>query len=126
MIRANGLAYGRPGIRFECRDVLQEPPPPADLLILKDVLQHWTYGAVFACLPWLKRYRFALITNDVPVGPNADTVLGGYHPYDLRLPPFHVPLTEALQFSGVSVVDGKPWTKQTLLYVNPSVQSTLA
>jgi SAM-dependent methyltransferase len=65
--------------------------PNADLLIAKDVLQHWLNVNVKAFLPLLGRYSFSLLTNCInPQGKtlNTDIQDGGFRYLDLRLPPF--------------------------------------
>ena len=68
--------YARPGVRFEVLDLMTEEPPPADLLICKEVLQHLPNAAVHRALSLLGRYRLALLVNDlrrpfIPAGPAA-------------------------------------------------------
>src|ERR1700723_3762987 len=55
-----------------------EPPyeslPSADLLIAKDVFQHWSDETIFSFLPVVARFRCALITNCVdPSGPTTNS-----------------------------------------------------
>ena len=47
-------------------NALEMTLPSADLLILKDVMQHWLPEEILGFLPQLDRYRYALVTNDVP------------------------------------------------------------
>jgi SAM-dependent methyltransferase len=76
--------------------------PPADLLLVKDVLQHWPDRAIVDFLPILPRFRWALITNCVNhrgATVNTDTDVGGFRFLDLRLPPFKLAATEVLAYS---------------------------
>ena len=43
--------YSRSGVRFEVCDLIQEEPPPADLLICKEVLQHLPSAGVHRASP---------------------------------------------------------------------------
>ena len=97
--------------------------PPADLLIAKDVLQHWSNESVARFLPILDRYKYALLTNCVNPGGetlNTDIEDGGFRFLDLRRPPFDLKATEVLQFRQhrnlLKVLLQRPqWLKRVLL-----------
>jgi hypothetical protein len=79
-------------LRFDVGDA-RTYPINADLLVVKDVLQHWNTAEVTA---WLERlqtsaFRFALITN-CNYGPtvNTDCPTGQWRALDLTQPPFGV------------------------------------
>ncbi len=114
VIEKNQQTFAAPTIQFCCQDLLSEELPPADLLILKDVLQHLPFTAISRILSFAPHYRFVLVTNDAATA-NDDTIIGGYRALDLRLPPFSLPATEVLRYGGFSQVDGKPWEKVTLV-----------
>lgn len=85
--------FERPGVRFRSLDAVAEPLPPADLLVAKDVLQHWSNADILALLPKLPAYRWALITNGFLPQSEPDTnrdIETGmqYRPVDLQRPPF--------------------------------------
>ena len=80
-------------IRFRVGDVT-EKLPSADLLIIKDVLQHlpnlWIQRFIKNNLQ-KGRYRYAIITNDRDPKKhknNKDIYVGSYREIDLSLPPF--------------------------------------
>ncbi len=78
--------------------------PAADLLIAKDVLQHWSNASVASFLPVLRRYRFSLITNCVnPKGATLNEVIivGDFRFLDLRLPSFNVHAEEIFLSSNI-------------------------
>jgi len=80
VIAANRERYGRPGVRFQLYSGDPFDLPPADLLIAKDVLQHWPNRDVSGFLSVIGRYPYALITNCVnPAGvtSNDDIPAGG-------------------------------------------------
>ena len=88
--------FERPGVSFQRADVTGDDLPPADLLIAKDVLQHWSSDDILKFLPRLDRYRHVLITNGFPAKTlhktNARFRTGkGYRPIDLQLAPFNLP-----------------------------------
>lgn len=82
-----------PGWDFEHRDVHAWTPDAADLVLVKDVLQHWSTADVKGWLARLggARFRFALLTN-CNYGPttNTDIETGGWRSLDLTAPPFGV------------------------------------
>lgn len=88
----------------------------ADLLIVKDVLQHWPNQEIqYFILNILPDYKFALITNayfNDPRRVNTDINLGGFRALDLAAVPFGLQDTiQVLNYKG-------PETKQVLLYAN--------
>lgn len=97
--------YGTPGITFECADIVARPLPPADLIICKEVLQHWPNAAI---AKFRKRvaWRRVLLVNDYAIGGvNLDIPAGGYRPLDLAAPPFRWPVREVLKYT-LAYADG--------------------
>jgi SAM-dependent methyltransferase len=86
--------FAKKNIRFVKGDVRTFDPPPADLLIMKDVLQHWPNADISELIPKFSRFRYCLITNghapeDLrPV--NTDVATGAWRPVDLAAAPFDV------------------------------------
>jgi SAM-dependent methyltransferase len=119
VIEANRQRYARPGISFEVADARQGELPDADLLLAKDVLQHWPNGDVATFLDaHLRRYRYVLLTNDIAsvqwTGPmNHDVPLGGWRPVDLEVEPFG----RSANWRGEYDVRGE-WTKRMVLYAS--------
>jgi len=122
VIEANRARFRRPGVEFVLYDGNISDIPPADLLITKDVLQHWSHAAIGALLPRFNQYRHVLVTNCVnPHGPtlNEEIPDGGFRYLDLRLAPFHLPATEVFSFTNrrslLNRLVGKPrWLKKVL------------
>lgn len=88
-------AFTAPGVRFRQLNAVADPLPAADLLIAKDVLQHWSNADIAALLPQLASFRYALITNGFLPGAedqtNADIDTGmHYRPVDLQRAPFEL------------------------------------
>jgi SAM-dependent methyltransferase len=114
--------YRTENIRFSpLNDELAELPE-ADLIIVKDVLQHWSYRSIVSFLPKIAKYRFALITNCVnPFGPTQffDIPDGAYRPLDLTLQPFSLPMARVYEFTNrrrLLALNEKPrWKKCVLL-----------
>ncbi len=123
VIDANTRAFARPNIQFRLHDGDIANLPAADLLIVKDVLQHWSNAAIQRLLPQLSRYPQALITNCVnPAGDtvNTDIADGDFRYLDLRLEPFQLAATEVYSFTNkrglFNRLWGRPrWLKKVLL-----------
>ncbi|CAN5168303.1 hypothetical protein BH10PSE9_BH10PSE9_13590 [soil metagenome] len=86
----NTAQYSSSSIQFREGDVRSDDLPGANLLLMKDVLQHWPTADILAFLPKLGRFRFCLITNDFD--PNRrfrpEIRAGAHEPVDLTKPPF--------------------------------------
>jgi len=91
VVDANQRRYGARNIRFAFADIVRDELPPADLLLVKDVLQHLSHADIARFLKQLPRYRHVLIVNDVHpatlTAEPADIATGGYRPIDLTRPP---------------------------------------
>ncbi len=102
-------------VEFILTDVLDYKLPPTDLVIVKDVLQHWTNEQVQKFLHTAKNWRYMLITNTIesyditdPSNPilireevNHDIDLGDVRPIDLSLPPFNIETREILRYASI-------------------------
>jgi SAM-dependent methyltransferase len=89
-------AFAKPGICFVQANAVTDALPAADLLIAKDVLQHWSNADITAFLPQLQKYRAALITGSFPqyaLGHvNRDMPAGAqFRPVDPGKSPFNLP-----------------------------------
>ena len=102
IIEDNKRQFSRPNIRFEIADVSAESLPSADLLIIKEVLQHWPNEAILELLPSFESYKYVLLTNTVnPEGKlnNYEDINVGEARYlDLLGPPFNVEGKEVLNY----------------------------
>ena len=90
--------YASPNVSFQRGDVT-EPLPEADLLIIKDVLQHLPNRSIEKFIRsnlQPSRYRLAVITNDrfEDRKYNRDILLGEFRPLDLSREPFDLNITE--------------------------------
>jgi SAM-dependent methyltransferase len=87
--------FARDGVSFRHANAVIDPLPPADLLIVKDVLQHWSNADILAFLPQLAKFRFALITNGFAPSMlarlNKDINAGFCRAVHLARPPFNLP-----------------------------------
>ena len=144
VIEENGRRFGSERIRFLRSDFVEQLPPPSDLLLVKDVLQHLSNASVLRFLrSALNLCRFAILTNDFsrtayrPIffglkiprrldKPNQDIGDGGSRSIRLREPPFNVNASEyafynvVLHESPVRVV----FVKEILVCKNHTARGT--
>lgn len=111
LVERNNVEYGRSNVKFVKMNVFNGPPP-ADLLICKDVMQHWTNAMISQFVPFLPRYKYCLFTNcaDPASRRNIDIEVGKFRPIDLTAEPFRLPVAKVYEFSG------KTWRKETHLW----------
>lgn len=89
-----------------------------DLLVVKDVLQHWPIAEIkYFIKNILPKFKYALITNEYLTDSpeiNSEISLGAFRSLNLAAEPFLLKnITEVLLYEG-------PGQKQVLLYTNPS------
>lgn len=124
VIESNRETYRAANIRFEVGSPDMSGLPDAELLIIKDVLQHLPLADVQRFVDQvLPRYRYVLVTNCVRPfwRMNADIPAGAFRPVDLRRKPFGVSATQLLSFKGPwHLHRGRPrrWRKVTVLVEN--------
>ena len=126
VIAANREHYGSATVSFHEIGTDYDALPAADLLIVKDVLQHWSDETVMKFLPVLSRFSFSLITNCVnPAGrtENLPIADGDFRYLDVRLHPFGVNAKEVLSFSNYrpfpkALLEKPRWVKKVLLVEN--------
>jgi SAM-dependent methyltransferase len=110
--------FGTSRIRFVVADGRTAKLPKADLLVCKDVLQHWPNQAIIDFVERnRRRFRYLLLTDDVwsvheHAGLNVDVPVGGWRPIDLEVAPFNVHVESRHDFD----VRGE-WTKRAVLVV---------
>lgn len=95
VIEANQRRFSKPNIRFAVADIVREDLPPADLLLVKDVLQHLSNADIARFARQFGRYRHVLLVNDVEPGSLTaepkDIPSGRYRPIDPTRPPYALP-----------------------------------
>lgn len=120
VIERNQQMFGSERVKFAHLDVRTATLPCADLLIVKDVLQHWPTSDVLRFVhSELSRFRFALLTNDIASrdygGPvNEDIEIGAWRTLDLEASPFTLTARARWTYE----VGGGRWTKRVLLLAN--------
>lgn len=127
VIETNQKRFGSKSIRFEPTRWPLESLPQADLLIAKDVLQHWPDADIHKFRPLMSTFRYALITNCVELRgetKHRDIETADFRPLDLARPPFSWPLTKAFEYTGRG---GRlwflpaTWRKMVYLHTNNAV-----
>jgi SAM-dependent methyltransferase len=100
VIAANQRRFGAANVRFAVADIVRDELAPADLLLVKDVLQHLSHADIARFLSQLPRYRHVLIVNDVHPGTLTaepeDIGSGGYRQLDLTRPPHALQATKVM------------------------------
>lgn len=97
VVSKNNVEFSKENVSFTLYSGNTAELPAADLLIVKDVLQHLPNQMVLDFLPILKQYKYVILTNctnpknanDV----NNDIKLGDFRYIDLRIPPFSLDAT---------------------------------
>jgi SAM-dependent methyltransferase len=108
VIAANQRRFGAANIRFAVADIVRDELPPADLLLVKDVLQHLSNADIARFLAQLPRYRHVVLVNDVLPdtlsAEPADIPTGRYRPLDLTKAPYSLPGAKVLtwHYGGVT------------------------
>ncbi len=126
VVEKDQSTYSTNNIKFHLYSGDPKELPSADLLIAKDVLQHWSYKSIDGFLPLLKKYKYSLITNCVnPKGVtiNTDIPDGNYRFLDMRQPPFNLNAKEILTYTNykarfLSRFCETRWLEKVLLITN--------
>jgi SAM-dependent methyltransferase len=98
IIESHKREFGRENVRFEVLDLVDEEPPNADLVIIKDVLQHLSLASTDRILRKLSSFDRVLIAQDVSHGINHDCHDGGFRQLDVASPPFNLVVRKVFDF----------------------------
>lgn len=103
IVQRNTRRFGNEKIRFYEKDAINEDIPKAELLILKDVFQHWPIKAIHQFIPKIKNYKYAIIVNDYnnvnPFDNNFDLEdFSGWRTLDLERAPFSLKPCYVLEY----------------------------
>lgn len=130
VIHNNQLRYASSSISFLRMDAAHQNIPEADLLIVKEVLQHLPNKDILSILAKAQSYSFAIFVNDIshhvrgtwkqlwrwqPICPiNTDIEPGGYRLLSLCEPPFSLNADRLLTYK--NQYKGRCWEKEVLLW----------
>ena len=121
VISVNKSKYEKDNVKFEIVNKLTELTKyGGDLLILKDVAQHWDNASVaFAINKIIPNFKYAILVNDIRVQNvkplNSDIQTGDFRPIDLAESPFFMRLRFVKDFTCLGTAAGR--TKRIYLYV---------
>lgn len=78
---------------FARADLARDPLPPADVILCRDCLVHFSFAEIRRALRNFRRSGAAWLvtTTFEDAGPNLDIVTGGWRALNLREPPFSFP-----------------------------------
>jgi len=118
IIERNKKNFLKSNISFNHGNFLEIDAPKADLLIIKDVLQHLSNKNINKAIERFKSYNFVIITNDIdPVtfsSLNNDIKDGEYRVLDLTKMPFNIKAEKVLHYKTKNSHE----MKQVLLITN--------
>ena len=116
LIDYNRQAYASDEVDFQVLDITSEEPPAADIVFVRQVLQHLNNHQVSLALPKLRRYEWAIITDHLPFNdsfaPNRDIPTGSVRiavdsGLVLTEPPFDLAHYSATVLCEVQAIDGR-------------------
>lgn len=93
LIQRNQQLYGDSRHRFVLGDVTHDPLPPADAILCRDALVHFSFADIWSAISNFKRSGavYLLATTFEDTLRNEDIRTGGWRPLNLRAGPFHFP-----------------------------------
>jgi len=94
LIQTNTQLFSKPNIHFVCLDIIQNPEsvPESDLIILKDVVQHWPTKTIIKILTTVKsKAKYILLVNCCHQNDPLDDInLGEYRPLSHTMYPLQL------------------------------------
>jgi hypothetical protein len=80
VIDRHKIKYAENNVIFQAIDITQDDLPAADVVFIRQVLQHLSNDDIKCVIPKLYRYRYLVITEDLPIAadfvPNLDKKRG--------------------------------------------------
>jgi Methyltransferase domain. len=102
VIIKNKKEYEKENIHFYCKDAVRYTLSEADLIIIKDVLQHLSNKNVLKILRQLKKFKYVLLINDFAEY-NTDCRDGRYRALNLNGEPFNLNAQKICNFNKTKV-----------------------
>lgn len=106
----------QPNLEFICLNILEESPAPAEMMICRDCLVHFSLENIQLALKNLlpTATRFLALTHFPEVKHNEDIATGNWRPLNMTLAPFHLPppdffFTDIMEDKGLAI-----WKMETL------------
>jgi SAM-dependent methyltransferase len=66
LIESNRVRYGSERVQFACLDIIQDPLPPGELCLIRQVLQHLSNEQIRGVLSNVRGYPWVLVTEHYP------------------------------------------------------------
>lgn len=79
LIQHNQSVFGSDQVNFTQLDIAKDDVPPADIAILRQVLQHLSNSEILEIIPKLYQYKYLILTEHLPLNvqvPNVDIISG--------------------------------------------------
>lgn len=111
VVARNQKKYSKPNVKFETVNTVEELPKyKGDLLIVKDVLQHWNKDQIFFAIKnIIPNFKYAIIVNsiDLPFRTDLNAKRGDTRTLDLKKAPFSMDLEHIIDYNAVTGYDLK-------------------
>lgn len=93
LIEKNNTQYEAKNIKFVHLDLIKDPLPEVDLILVRDCLVHLSESLVFEALENIKRsnIKYLLTTSFTNRTNNKDIQTGDWRPLNLQIAPFNLP-----------------------------------
>ena len=100
LIEFNNKQFGNHRIHFQHTNIIEDALPPGDLVLVRQVLQHLSNSEISRILAKIAQYRWALITEHLPVSGDIEHNIDKIHGPHIRMkansgvfidqPPFNI------------------------------------
>lgn len=116
LIKHNREVFTDDNLTFECLDIATDSLPTADIVLIRQVLQHLSNKEVQCIVSKLSAYKYVILTEHLPNGsfePNKDIVSGQgirlkkQSGLNLLAPPFNLKIKKEKQLLSTSIKEGK-------------------
>jgi SAM-dependent methyltransferase len=93
LVQQNRQRFGNADRSFVCLDILADPLPDADLVLIRDCLVHFSFAHIEQALANIRRsnIRYLLTTSFPDRDQNEDIQTGYWRPLNLQKAPFSFP-----------------------------------
>jgi len=98
IIAGNLRRHSGPNRQFLRLDLTRDPLPPADVVLCRDTLVHFSFADIWRALANLQRSdaRYLITTTFIGDRENEEIATGGWRPLNLERPPFCFPPPQRL------------------------------
>ena len=126
LIEFNSKKFDQENLEFHCLDIAVDDLPSADIVILRQVLQHLSNSEVQAILKKLKDFKNLILTEHLPSGdftPNKDIISGQgtrlkkQSGLNILAPPFNFEVIEEKQLLSIHLRNNKGIIKTSLFKI---------